>query len=218
MERIIYTPASFKKSGLKCSERKRTFRSFVYLSCREHFSVVEKPAVIPSVVLLFFLICPTTIIFEISKIWVDTIQRVFPKRTHSHISNKYREVVPFFANRYASPTIEIIIRIIGIVTTAKHSCPCSVFWRTSEAVGGKSSLANFFAKTSARLHITASQVPGIRSMQVPAIALALPDRTIDSPQNNQTAESAIGNINEFLRHRFYVPTFLHGVKVGGYFG
>jgi hypothetical protein len=97
-------------------------------------SVICYEAGVATVARLLRWCCPTTVLWTIVTVSVDTVNRMRWRWLQTHILKEVFEGKPSFAYCDPSPTIQRIIRGIMAAAPTQHTTPCAVFWRMFHAV------------------------------------------------------------------------------------
>lgn len=94
-----------------------------------------------SIVCLFFVRCPSTVLGRIISVIIYTLYGMRVAWTPSHISDKLTKVKPFRGNGNSSAAIVFVFSVVGVVASCLHCLPNSVFWHLTTVYNRVSHIA-----------------------------------------------------------------------------
>lgn len=142
---------------------------------RFYFAVVLKHSIIAFVVRLFGVCCPSTIIWFVISIVVNSINGMTAGRPWPHVLKKCLDAVdPPLANHNAPASILGISAISWIVAPLLYSKPNSIFLSFGQSMLCSTLLAGFIAETAATLSFSRCKLIGRYRCVSSTVAPAVP--------------------------------------------
>lgn len=130
-ERIFDRPAVF---NTRVDRSARNSCIFFPVFKRLRFSAKCDMPIISAISLLFFLCSPSTVLFTIMPVIINSIQRMFWRWSIAHILVKILELVPTLTDFNPTPTVKGVSDIILIFATIYHCSPSAIYFCVRHSV------------------------------------------------------------------------------------
>ena len=166
-----------------------------------------------AVVALLFRCGPSAVIRNVTACVVDSVYGVLRCWFSAHVKQeRHKRFAPAITDRHSARTVFEITRLVRVVTTTLHGCPCSILWRFSFAMRAVA-LARFTRDASTRRRGATSKMGATNCLNSSAVATAQPHSvsTVSGSLNaigllnhNEPSESEPSHVHSNTAHSFMI--------------
>ena len=137
-------------------------------------AVMFNKNIVPPVSALNCSSSPTAVFFGVSKIVVNSVNRMLGRWAFPHVSKELFKRVPVFANRYASATIINVCGFVRVIATRTYTFPNGVFCSAAFAVRAPKRPNSFSLSAPARFDRAVIELSPFNGGLIPAVAQSNP--------------------------------------------